>query len=361
MGVLFALDGWVGSTRNEELQRTARLRNFKYAIATAFLAFIADLTKLGITVAKDRLLLCYVEGFVCTSVAIISIVALGIWMRFRTVRREHPEIEVSSNFSPVLSYVIFGFSYYKTEFQKLLERISKDELAAYRNFIKGFLPAYINQFCQSIAAIDFYLASHSEAARAQVAKQILQSIRAVVIEYYSEKRYLRVNVNYMLAQLYETALPPVKERVRFAESNSAVYEHLLVLKEYAEDEGREDFALAVPGRNRGATERHVAPGAPEAFFRGTTTILDDTGKIAFPKGFDRGSAEHIKQYFSTKGFKSFASINIIHGGERLGVVNVESNQPFVFGKTEENKKEVEALVKPFCLLLGFVIKGPEIA
>jgi hypothetical protein len=64
----------------------------------------------------------------------------------------------------------------------------------------------------------------------------------------------------------------------------------------------------------------------------------------------------INQYFSTKAFKSFAVLNVIYGGARLGVINVESNRQSVFGTSMEKKEEVKSMIKPFCLLMGFLIK-----
>jgi len=78
--------------------------------------------------------------------------------------------------------------------------------------------------------------------------------------------------------------------------------------------------------------------------------------LTFPPGFDQQVAGKIAQYFQGKSFKSFAALNVIYGGENLGVVNVESNMKCVFGSSFEKKREIEALLKPFCLLLGFVIK-----
>jgi len=362
MGILFALDGWSGSPTTRDFATSPRLKNFKYAAFTAGLAFIADLKPLGITVAKDHLLLWYLVGFVLTAVLVIGAVMIVIAVQYPRVAQAYPGLTFPGQ-TPVLHYLFYGFHSYQAALQKAkeerdasVEKSQAGRSAEYQAFIHRFLPAYNKQVSNSIAGVDRFLAHQEEPVRMQVAQQILTSIQAVVTEYNDRRPGLAINVNYMRAYPFATAPAAAKTRLRFAKKGVTTYGCVLMLTEYADDEGRESFSLPVPDETDQEAAKLLLPGAPEAFFNTTTAVIPQTEKVEFPTGFDPAVKAEIKAYFASKRFQSFASMTIIHRGEKCGVVNIESNAEYVFGRREEEQKELAGLIKPFSLLLGFVVK-----
>jgi len=258
-----------------------------------------------------------------------------------------------------MDYLVYGFNYYGSNTDKVLAQAKQAEAEFYQALNEAFLPAYVKQMAAAIAAIGGYNNAPREDIRRLMAQRILECIRAVVLNSYGAPEGLVINANYMVAY-HRDRLPEgfnIEKRLRFNGAKRASdFEYFLALEGYADEEGSENFVLPVESHDAPGWEKRLLPGAPQAFSQGGPVVIDNTAKVPFPQGFDHVLQSEINQYFSTKAFKSFAVLNVIYGGARLGVINVESNRQSVFGTSMEKKEEVKSMIKPFCLLMGFLIK-----
>ena len=216
----------------------------------------------------------------------------------------------------------------------------------------------MKQISYAIAAVEAgTFASGSEPMR-EVAVNILQSICAVVIEYYGLVDDLEVNANYMVA--YDrSALTEVEPRLKCAHGDLKRYAYFLALEQYATPTDTADFVLPVEDRSDSKSRKRSLPGAPFAFLTNETVIIDDVEKIKYGGLLPDNIIEEERSLLEGKKFKSFGCLNIARGGRQLGVVNVESNHPYVFGRKQDEKREITSLLHPFCLLLGRVIYARE--
>ncbi len=241
------------------------------------------------------------------------------------------------------------YKYHRDQYQQALERKAVRE----DQYFRLFVPSYVKQLSYSIAAVD---AARGSQMAQDVAKSILVSICAVVIEYYGRVNDLEVNANYMVAH-DRSALPRLESRLKCAFGDRSRYEYFLALELYANDTDTADFVLPVEDkRDRDNKNRkRCLPGAPFAFWTNQTIIVDDVAKIKYGSLIPDSIIKEEESLLEGKRFKSFGCLNIIRRGKQLGIVNVESNKPYVFGKTQNTKSEITALLHPFCLLLGRVI------
>ena len=393
IGVFYGFDGWRGSLENVELKDSPRVKNFIWAVVTAFGIFIADFKTIDASVQKPRLLLLYLVGFLLLSTIVVLFWAAAIAVKFTYTRFFEADNYPLPPFTPVADYLRYGYEYYSKRYEAALERSRvneveqcrrdsqkkanefeqyrlevepelehlrelKNELEQVRHHTDSFLPAYIEQVALAIAAVDHYRSRPDDATKSFVARQILQSIRAVVLEYYGEVDGLLVNANYMIA--YHKSSPPKdwSSRLRFGWEPVSRYEYFLALEEYAFDVGRENFVLPVESKSDPRYMDRVLPGAPHAFVTNMPVVVDDIRQIVYPSGVEAKVADDIREYFHLKwtDFKSFACLNIVGQGNQLGIVHVESNMESVFGSSEEKKQQIMSLLQPFCLLLGFVIR-----
>jgi len=274
VGVCYGLDGWTGTQKDTELNRTTRLKNLKYAVGGLFLTLIADLKSVGLTTSKLSLLQYYIEGFSFAGSAAVVFVGFCLYCKYEAVRRTDLAGFLPQSFSPVLDYLLYGFNFYRSTSEKTLKDAQEKREAFSRDQLAGFLPAYARQLSNAIAAISFYTENGTEGVRKEVAIQILKCIRAVVVEGYQKQNGLFINANYMVAH-HKDSLPAnfeLEKRLRFAQKGKDEYEYFLALEGYADDDGKEQFVLPVESKNTDGWEARLLPGAPQAFSKKSTVL-----------------------------------------------------------------------------------------
>ncbi len=348
LGTFYGLDGWRGSVKDVEFKNSPRVKNFIWVIALAFGTFIADIKRVDPDVNKEHVLVAYLVGFVICAVLVVAVWGFGIYVSFRRIRTNEPNKWPGAPFSPLADYLQYGYKYHREQYTEALERKVVHE----DHYFRSFVPFYVKQISYEIAAVDG--AVESPALR-DVARNILSTICVVVVTYYGRLPDLEVNANYMVA--YDpSALPELQSRLKCAFGDVSRYKHFLALEQYATDTDTADFVLPVEDKGDSKSQKRSLPGAPLAFLMNQTVIVDDVSKMNFGNLVPRNIKEEEQLLLEGKKFKSFGCLNILRAGRQLGIVNVESNYPHVFGKTESEKREITALLHPFCLLLGRVIK-----
>ena len=252
-------------------------------------------------------------------------------------------------YSPLTDYLQFGSSYYYSNKRKVLAEAAEKRKAYQTNFRIN----YVAQINQAVAVVGG-LSSTQSPKEAMII--ILKTIVGVVRQYHNWEEGAKINANCMVA--YPVANPPtdLQNRLRFARP-AGTFSHYLAIQEYAFPEGKENFILPVEDINQGGWQKFILIGAPRVFAQSAQLeLVDDTRRAKFPHGFPKDIKKLVEAYFGSKHFRSFASLSIIHDARAVGVLSIETDSTYIFGKSELTKKEVRELVEPLASLLGFIIK-----
>lgn len=358
IGVFYGFSGWNNPPNQLSFQSSPRVRNLKWSLGVATGGFLLDLRFLSKSpdYSKTELLLTYLLAFTFSAAMIIIFFCLVIYFQNRELAVAARAAHLTYN--PVQDFVLHGHAYYRKNMVEVEAALEKFEAAQGKNqlerFKKKFLPKYMEQITQCITELSAGNVK-SENDKKEFRRQVLRSMCAVIIALVGDIEGLKINANYMLAIERESIPPDFFSRIKFAGNDSSKYTRFLELKEYAsENSGKESIILPVD-----TDETKVLIGAPEAFLSNRTAVIDNTVKIEYSVALDPTVTKDMKSYFEhkRKQFKSFASLVIPGtGGEPLGIVNIESNQEFVFGCSEEEKNQAADLLYPFCGMLSLVLK-----
>lgn len=356
VGLLYAFDGWTGTGAAKSFKDSPRLKNLKYALGGFLIALIADfdrfaqLMKLDAAPDKLSLLVVYVGWFLAAMLAALIAVSVVIEFRYFQLQRTYRGFQFPG-IHPVLHYAMYGYKRVNDD----LETARAEWLKSRERFLRQFLPLYYKQLAEAITAVNHAVnAANAETSRA-LAESILKNAEAVVTAYNTGAAGLTMAVNYMRAQPAAAAGEANWSALRFGHGKREDYQHLLLLEQYAGDRSPPPFALPV-WKGDGGRE-HVLPGAPQAFFNNGDVLVNDTQKdLEFPRGVPEATAKTIRAYFAQKPIGSFLSMTIFSHGAACGVLNVEANQAGVFGRDKPAQEEIIKMLKPFCHLLGFLIK-----
>jgi hypothetical protein len=104
--------------------------------------------------------------------------------------------------------------------------------------------------------------------------------------------------------------------------------------------------------------RLVIPGAPQAALRGGgPSVHEDTRRIATEcADFSAPIRDEIAHYFSDEGdgkdVRSFASVRLGNASDPIGVLNIDSDQPYVLGHEDEFYVSFYAMLRPMLDVLG---------
>jgi hypothetical protein len=356
VGFIYAFDGWTSTGTTKSIKDSPRLKNLKYALGGFLIALIADfdrfaqLVKLSPAPDKLNLLLIYVGWFLIAMIGTLIAVSAVIEFRFFQLQRTYRGFQFSG-IHPMLTYAMYGFKRVDSELKAAREEWVKSR----ERFMGQFLPDYYKQLTEAIVAVsDAGRAANPETSRV-LAESILKNVEAVVTAYNAGASGLTMTVNYMRAQPAATAEETTWNALRFGHGRREDYQQVLILEQYAGDRAPAPFVLPVWKSDGG--KEHILPGAPQAFFNNGDVLVNDTQKdLEFPRGVPEATVKEIKEYFAQKSIRSFLSLTIIGHGAIRGVLNVDANQPGVFGREKQAQEEIRKMLKPFCHLLGFLIR-----
>ena len=356
LGFFYGLDGWQGSPEAVSFRKSARAKNLLYVLGGALTTFLTSL--IFEDVSKARLLLFYFSAFVFGSAVVVIGIGVVLFIKYAYVKFVTPEQYPAPPFSPLIDYFFYGYRFVREEFSKGIDRREEEN----NEKRKEFLPEYGKQVSHAAAAVSGYTNNPNEANRTEIARTILASICAVMHLYHPDERDLWFNANCMIAYDRKHLTEEVLGKALFTWGDTSRYGYYLSLYAYADDKGAQSFSLPVEAKNSADSYRNILPGAPKAFLVNETVIFDSIKDIEYPEGVPKEVRAQIGTYFGSRTtFKSFACLNILHGSRQVGVVNIESSRPNIFGINQEHKEELEALLFPFCFLLGFLnFEGVEL-
>jgi hypothetical protein len=351
LGLFYGFDGWQGSPEKIAFSKSARAKNLLWVLGGALTTFLTGL--IFEEVSKARLLLFYLLAFVFGAALVVVGIGIVLLIKYTYIKAVTPEQYPAPPFSPLIDYLFYGYRFVREEYSKgLLRRDQQNQEK--RN---EFLPEYGKQVSHAVAAVSAYADNPNDITRAEITKTILTAICFVMHLYHPNERGLWFNANCMIAYDRNRVPPDVKKRVLFTWGDLDRYEYYLLLYAYADSKGAQNFSLPVEPKNVGDSYNRVLPGAPQAFLLNETVICDNIRDIQYLEAVPSSVREQIGAYFQGRTtFQSFACLNVAFGGRQVGLVNIESSHRDIFGANQEHKAELEALLFPFCFLLGFLIE-----
>jgi len=342
MGLVFVVASWRGSaTKNMDFRKDPRVKGFLYGLGGFLTTLIGDWKSLlGQEVNKTQLLVLYGFPFSVVGFGGVLLIALAIWLHLR-LNKQRSEDFRGQRFHLVLDYLMYGYVYYRGEYDRNLESSKQSQQQHALERVRRL---------SADAATNLAALILSPTASVQ---DVLRNMCLTLKAQSSAVRALDVNANLMIAVSFDSATEEQKKRLKFVFGNPKRYGQLLALTEYAYDKGEERITLPVesPTVTPDWTD-WTLPGAPEAFLRASETVVN-TKNLDFAPKVPQTVRREMKQYFRGKGFKSFACLTVIGRGSVIGIVNIESSQEF---GSNEVQNEIAKTMQPFCAVLSKILQ-----
>jgi hypothetical protein len=224
---------------------------------------------------------------------------------------------------------------------------------------ENFLREYTTILTQAFSlAPDVSSMTQDEIQTAQ--NLVLKFISDFVKSYFGNISGLKVSVNLMTRkEVKDYSESDFFQKVSFVDPGRlpSSYECVLLIVQSSSPLTNvpQDFALPVD-----KDEHRLFFGAPRAFVTGKNSIIDDIINNSINdllQGQPHVVATKIRDFFTKMEYKSFASIPLrTSKGKIIGVVNIQSNQPYVFGRNGEEADEIKNYINPFFIILTALIK-----
>lgn len=221
-----------------------------------------------------------------------------------------------------------------------------------------FVEKYTNGLIEAVKIISYLPADQQYVHSAQ--KQILNFISSFVKLYYEDKENLEISANLMLPHKvndYTTKEDKFNEDVKFVDimRSPSTYQCVLTLSiSSASIQGlTKNFTLPVDSQ-----KQRLLFGAPKAYVLDEITqVVDITNNIELNKVLEGQLpevAKEIRGFLETMKYKSFASLPLRDSDKTIGVVNIQSNQTHVLGKSKDQVEQVEKYIAPLISILAIL-------
>jgi hypothetical protein len=368
VGIIFGLDGWRVLAKKNSTQQFAgglRIRGFLYALGLCLGTFILDLEKVKVDVSKPRVAMCYAvcltTATLITVVLVATFTTFGAWLRHRSTPSLYPPAS-PANF---LDTIFFGYIEQDVRYQATCEnyrqRTTRDKQAESGKLLESmtsFVEQYTDQIGTMIAAVDGLQSQPNKQWATKVTKDLLSTICGLVDFISPLEDCGHVSANCMLFYDPVTYQHLAKGQDSFIDQPLDTYAGFLVV--HACDKGVKGSHLVLPVEKQGEHAMgRLLPGAPRAFFLQQHVVIVDTRAkdLELPTKLPRDVRKKLATYFAQTSFRTLISMNILHKGAIVGILNIEVEQARAFGKTEEESLTYLRYLHPFCILLGSAIKA----
>jgi hypothetical protein len=358
LGVFFALNGFGGPLKSEDLKNTARVRNLIWLATAAGGVVLADWKKLA-NAAPDSgvLFVSYLIGAI--GGAIIGLLLIVIFLTFDVLTNRSPDGK-RLPISLIVDYLHFGYAYYNQGRKALLDAATSEQAASYaldrmqRLRREAAVQDVVAGLVHAVAAIFAEPDQRRQAERkAEVADLILAGVITAITSM-AERNIsnLKITTNYMMFLELSAAAAEQRNSALFRFGDEHRYTGFLILHQGRPGSPQETVILPVDGR---ITDREtILPGAPEAFVLRKAAIIN-CDEVTFRKGVDKKIRADIQKFFSDVEYASVASIPISTKDGPRGVINIESNRPDLLGEGAEFGRAVCNTLQPFVALLSRVL------
>lgn len=193
---------------------------------------------------------------------------------------------------------------------------------------------------------------------AALQKKVLTEICKAIAQHNHESDLTQYNANVMRRyDMDEYLRDNPWESVYFIHGSPDSYAGVLSISAWAEAPTGyiEKFALPIA-----SDRRAVLCGAPKACEESCYDIIHDTknwremGQLLENQSVT--TRNHIVAYFAAHDFSSVLCRGLERNGRRLGVLNVQSEHPFIAGKSQEEIEELKTCIEPLVRLLAMYLE-----
>lgn len=222
----------------------------------------------------------------------------------------------------------------------------------------SFSEAYPKSIAEAILILPD-LAEYKPEKLALCQRQLLRTICGIVSDITESRSVINANV------MIERSMVQVKaggneDQIRFLDRDrrSESFKCFLHLTIWAADNHCIDghFILPVEG-----TRSNLLFGAPKSYVEGTVEVIADirnkTEQTRLVRNQHPKIATQIKLYLNddSRSFRSFVSVRLEHQNRCVGVLNVQSSDPGVFGTYTKPDRTILNYISPICAILASVI------
>jgi hypothetical protein len=347
MGLLYVLYGWKASDKDVKIQEAARVKNFLWIAAGAFIAFIADFKAIDANAQKPALFGFYLAAAILTLLLTLFAWAAWIAVSASRIKRRHPDQYPDEPFHPVSDFLFYGYQHYQKQFKAAVETKAETKSNRYEQWTRRFLPHYTDSLAVSLDLAQSRL-RQGQLHRTEVSL-ILGAICAVIKSVYEDKQR-DIYARFLRAYPAGNAPQQILEQLRFARADRSEYEYYLASEASSLDAKPETITL--PVERRASADRSL-PGAPLAFTLGEDQLHDEVRRIEYPPMLETEIQTQVRKYFEAQGFRSLSSFVLKNPANEkfFGTLTIESSHSHNLGDTPEQQKELKKLLKPFVLAL----------
>jgi hypothetical protein len=345
MGCLYVLIP-VKETGTEEFARNPRVRNLLFVFSPVALLF-GSWEKAGLEFNHQAVFVSYISSIGPTILLLFLIFSVGIYFDRRRRRRHDRERFADLNFTHWAWMFVINPARYDREV-----RAERDAVEQHRKDLEegqiGRVAAARETLGILIKSVGVCSETRETHRHQQLTDSLLEAIESVALFMTRTPQHVSIHANYMQVVPIGRATAPEKSAVKFEWPDRSKWTHLLVLRRYVGRNPIYPFALAVA---EGSSPDELLLGAPEAYVRGQATYVDRR-RLQFARRVPRSIQTAVTAYLKEISFVTFVSIPIVHASGIVGIVNIESNQPFIVGESEEVLNLATRYAAPYCSLLG---------
>ncbi len=352
LGILFALNGWaVQPGIGGPLRRSPRVTNLVWLVTGFFGSLFAEWAELGIitegsTGANSHMMWAYLVGlFAAVTVTLTGLTAI-IALLVALAARNKNVAGGPDSWILVVRYLHYGLPSIYGDLRRALRSPSAN---AAEDSSERIREAY-----RTLAGLTAFALNTPPEARKTSAQAIMKAVSDLVSRHVGTPEGVSIRTNYMSLEVNDGA--EEQDGEVFIWGDRSRYQYWLVLDCYELGiDLKRPVRLGVPS---GEYEDEALFGAPTAVINKGTEVVSDTTKLNFAKDVPRDIRREIRDYFAREAphFRSFASVCAYANREVIGVVNIESSSPDVFGADAKLQKELADIVLPYCTLISTLIR-----
>lgn len=344
MGLLYVVVP-VKDAGDGDFAKSPRVKNLLF-LGAPILAMFGVWEKAGITFDRTRAFANYVAGVGPTIVLLLILASTFIYFDRRRKRRQHRETFADLHFFWWVWMFLINPARYSREVIK-----DRDSVVQHRKDLETGQVGRLAKASETLGLLIKSVGSASDDKRRQLTDDLLEAISSVAILAARTPERVKLEANYMELVPVGQATAPDIAAVRFQWPPRDQWTHLLVLRRYTGRMPPYSFALALAA---GAPMDEVLLGAPEAYVRGQPVYVE-TRHLEFARRIPRAIQVAVRRYLGGLPFVAFVSIPIVHGTGTIGIVNIESNLPFLLGESDAVLNLALDCVAPYCSLLGQLV------
>ena len=348
MGLLYVVIP-VKDAGDTDFARNPRVRNLVF-LGVPILGMLAAWDKAGVSLNGSVAFGYYVVSLGPTVLIMFLIFSVAIYFDRRRIRRHHRDTFADLHFF----WWVWMFLINPARYNRAVLK-DRDAVDQHRKDLETGQVGRIAKASDTLGILIKSVGSATDENRRRLTDDLLEAIASVAILPTRTPERVKLDANYMAVVPIRQATPVEIDAVKFQWPLRERWTHLMVLRRYTRRMPPRPFALAFAAD---APIDEVLLGAPDAYMR-QQPVYVETRHLEFARRIPRGIQSAVRKYFGQASFVSFVSIPIVHETGTIGILNLESNLPFIVGESDAVLNQALDCLSPYCSLLGQLLAQRE--